>query len=131
MINQDCKILEYPSRFDSEYILAMYPEVEDEMMRIYEKTGRKDKLAAQLSVRIRYLEEKKKECILHREWFENYTGMEWLYCLKIKDRFHNFRIYFIFDDDKAVFLHAFVEKNKSDINKAKSVAEQRYLLFKE
>lgn len=108
----------------------MYPEVEEEMMKIYERSGSKAKFASQLSKRIEYLEDKKEKCVFHCEWFENYTGEEWLYCLKIKGTFHNFRMYFVFYNNKAVFLHAFVEKKKSDIKKAKKVVEARYEMLK-
>ena len=125
MMNNNCKILDYPVRIESEFITALYPDVEDELKKIFEKSGQKSKFAQQLKQRIKYLEENKEKCILHKEWFENYTDMEWLYSLRVKGQFHNFRMYFIFKDNQAIILHAFLEKRKSDIDKAKKIAFNR------
>lgn len=127
---REFKRLGYPAKIGSEYIVAMYPEVEDEMIKIYERSGEKNYFIGQLKQRIKYLEEKKKNCILHRNWFENYKGEDWLYCLIIKDK-QNFRMYFVFHNNKAVLLHAFVERrDTSDIRRAKKIAKERYEIIK-
>lgn len=121
--------LDYPWKIESDFILALYPEIRDELKRILEKSGSKNIIISQLKQRINYLEEYKDNCVFHKQWFENYKTIDWLYAVKVKSRDLNLRIYFSFVHNHAVFLHAFVEKSKSDLAKAKGVAAERYKLI--
>lgn len=122
--------LDYPWKIKSDFILAIHPEVRNELKRILGKSGSKNIIISQLKQRIDYLEEYKNNCAFHKQWFENYKTIDWLYAVRVKSKDLNLRIYFSFIENHAIFLHAFVEKSKSDLERAKSVATERYNLIK-
>lgn len=130
MSNNKILNLNYPLSIKSDFIAALYPSVENELKTIIEKSGQKKVLIAQLKQRLDYLENYKEKCVLHNQWFENYKKNDWLYCLKVKNRDVNLRIYFSFIADYAIFLHAFTETAKADLEKAKKKAAERYDLIK-
>ena len=80
---------------------------------ILERSGKKDDFTSKYKMRLKFLDERRENCVQKRDWFEVLKYGNKLYAMKIKDD-KNIRIIFSFVEYKdikyAVLLHAFEEK---------------------
>lgn len=106
----------YPAQFNSIFIRE-HPRFEDDLRKLVERSGVKDKFWGQYRERLKFLNEYSELCSKKTVWFENlrYTGED-LYAMKFKDQ-KNIRIIFAFIEymqkQYAVLLYPFQEKEKT------------------
>lgn len=103
----------YPEAFRGHYIRA-HRDYESDLIYILERSGKKADFTAKYKMRLKYLEERREQCVLKRDWFETLKHTGSLYSIKFKDD-KNIRILFSFVEYKgisyAILLHAFEEKS--------------------
>ncbi len=103
----------YPDQFRSTFIRE-HPKFEDDLRKLIERSGVKDKFWGQYQNRLKYLVEHSELCSEKTDWFENlrYVGEE-LYAMRFKDQ-KNIRILFVFIEymqkQYAILLYPFQEK---------------------
>ena len=126
-----CRII-YPEKVDNDKILK-HPEFEEELKSVLEESGYKSKFISLFRQRLKHLDERWKNCILKKDWFEILKGTNDIYSMKFKGQ-KNIRILFKFTGyegrEIALLLCTFEEKNsknksKDSYNKAIEVANKR------
>lgn len=124
--------IHYPKAFNGQYI-RIHLEFENDLQNILERSGQKVDFWAKYKQRLRFLDERKRECVRKRDWFEKLKHEKHLYSIKFKDE-KNIRIIFAFvaykNIEYAVLLYPFEEKdnkNKSQhsYDTAKPIAQER------
>lgn len=103
----------YPDRFRSTFIRE-HPKFEDDLRKLIERSGVKDKFWGQYQNRLKFLDEHSELCSEKTDWFENlrYVGEE-LYAMRFSNQ-KNIRILFVFIEymqkQYAILLYPFQEK---------------------
>jgi len=121
----------YPEAFNGEYIRTHW-EFEQDLQKILEQSGHKADFWSKFKQRLKFLDERKRECVRKRDWFEKLKHEDDLYSLKFKDK-RNIRILFAFvayeNIEYAILLYPFEErggKPKSyGYEKASQIARKR------
>ena len=130
-MNRWGKVL-YPEAFKGSYIRTHW-DYENDLKDILERSGKKDDFTSKYKMRLKFLDERRENCVQKRDWFEVLKYGNKLYAMKIKD-YKNIRIIFSFVEYKdikyAVLLHAFEEKtgkrkSPTSYDTAIRVAQQR------
>ena len=111
----------YPEEFRSSYIKE-HPKYENDLRELIERSGFRDKFRGLYRQRLKYLEERRKRCVLRENWFELLKHIDGELCvIKFKTQ-KNIRILFCFIEypemECAVLLYPFKEK-KSGKSKGK------------
>jgi len=111
-------VIEYPTKFNSNYINSVEPCFTETLSEIIEKSGRKDNIKGLFKQRLRYLEEKKHLAVLKTDWFENPKNHKGICFIRIIDGDLNIRISFKMLSFKgkpyAILIAAFTETKKSN-----------------
>lgn len=124
--------IHYPEAFNGEYIRVHW-DFEKDLKDILEKSGLKDNFTSKFKQRLKHLNDRKRECVRKRDWFEKLKKEKDLYSIKFKDE-KNVRILFAFiayeGIEYAILLYPFQEKddkNKSQYSydTAKPIAQGR------
>lgn len=106
----------YPKAFNGKYIRTHW-DFEDDLKDILERSGQKGAFWPKYKQRLRFLDERKHECVLKSDWFEKLRYDSDLYSLKFKDE-KNIRILFAFvayeGIEYAILLYPFQERNKKN-----------------
>ncbi len=85
----------YPEEFKSSYIKE-HSEYENDLRKLIERSGFKEKFSGLYKQRLEYLEERQELCILRKNWFELLKHVDGeLYVAKFKAQ-KNLRIIFCF-----------------------------------
>lgn len=104
----------YPKAFHGKYIRTHW-DFEGDLEDILDKSGKKADFWGKYKQRLQFLEERKRDCILRKNWFEKLKHVNDLYAVLFDKSEKNIRILFSFIEYKgveyAVFLYAFEEKD--------------------
>lgn len=119
--------IDYPEEFRSAYIKCL-PDLNTDLRKILETSGDRVAYGVFAVERYRFLEAQKNRCVFHKKWFESYGKYKGLtlFAIRFANTRHNIRIVFIFRNDKALLLHAFMERGNDDIERAKEIAYRRF-----
>jgi len=108
--------------------LKVHHKFNKELEGIIENSGYKDIFLNKYRKGLGFLDRLKTLCLEKKDLFEKLSGEENIYCMRLKGQ-KNIRILFSFVTidkcDKAILLHVFDEKNKSDYTKAIKIAKSR------
>lgn len=122
-----CKVL-YPEEFHSN-IIYEHHQVRSDLEALLERSGYKDRFIRQYRQRLRFLEERLFRCTDKTDWFESLKGEPDLYAMKLKGQL-NIRLIFKFcqlhDNQTAIILCGFHERNTSNYTSAIVEAKQRF-----
>lgn len=118
----------FTSKYPTEYIKVHY-RLDNELEDMLEKSGYKQSFLKKYQKSLRFLEGLKTRCYIgNSKLFEKLLDEDNLYSIKLFGE-KNIRILFIFmtinDENKAILLNAFEEKDKSDYEIAIKVANSR------
>ncbi|MEL7568418.1 MAG: hypothetical protein AAGU27_26575 [Dehalobacterium sp.] len=101
----------YPEAFQGKYIRTHW-DFEGDLKDILEKSGKKDDFWGKYKQRLQFLEERKRDCILRKNWFEKLKHVNDLYAVLFDKSQKNIRILFSFIEyqgvESAVLLYVFV-----------------------
>ena len=123
----------YPLKFNSKYIVT-HPDYESGLKDILERSGRESDFRNKYKNRLRFLEERKKNCVLRSKWFENLKQADQISAMIFDKSEKNIRILFSFieyeERQYAILLYAFEEKDrmsksKTSYNTGIPIAEKR------
>lgn len=123
----------YPEAFNAKYIRT-HLNFEIDLIDLLERSGKKADFWGKYRQRLRFLDERKEQCVLKSDWFEELRRTDGLYSMKFKKSQKNIRILFAFIEYNSVkyalLLYVFEEKdntNKSHYSYSAgiSVAEKR------
>lgn len=113
-MNRLGKVL-YPETFYGKYIRTHW-DFETDLKNILERSGRKADFSSKYKQRLRFLDERKKECTQRSNWFEDLKYTDNLYSILFDKNEKNIRILFSFIEykgvDYALLLYAFEEKDR-------------------
>lgn len=124
----------YPEKFNSKYIVT-HPACESDLKGILEKSGLNARFISIFKNRLRFLEDRKEQCILRDGWFENLKRADEINVIRFdKTIDKNIRILFAFikcnGAQYAILLYAFEEKggkpkSKNSYDNAIAIAQKR------
>ena len=119
--------MKYPRAFSSPpfYIIKA---AEDDLRKLYEKSGNKAKLISGLEKRMKYLQENGPLAVKHEEWFDRLTSANGeLYEMRFSKmkNLGNLRIIYCFLKGDICLLHVFQERKDSDTDLAIKVSLER------
>jgi len=104
----------YPEVFIGKYIRTHW-DFEHDLQKILERSGHKSDFWGKYKQRLRFLDERRKNCIQKHDWFERLKGTGDLYAIKFKDE-KNIRILFAFIEyeniEYVLLLYPFEEKDR-------------------
>lgn len=126
MNNKLCDII-YPEQFFSEEIMAHIEQIND-LKKILENSGYTEEFKRKYRVRLKFLNDKRFQCVLKKDWFESIKNESNLYSMKIKGTL-NIRVLFCFhkigNRQLILLLCSFHEKTTKDYKPAISLAYTR------
>lgn len=101
-----------------------------EMSNITKRSGIKDRFEGLLRLRLKFLYEYGRKCILKSDMFELLKGSDELYSMKFKKAPINIRLLFKFYDagngDVSIIVCSFIERDSSDYGRAIEAADRRF-----
>lgn len=107
----------YPEEFHGRHIRT-HLDFESDLTYILERSGRKADFGGKYKQRLRFLDERHKNCIQRSDWFEKLKHANNLYAMKFNRNEKNIRILFSFisceEIQYAVLLYAFDEKDRKN-----------------
>lgn len=115
-MNRKGKVL-YPEEFNSKYVVT-HPDYESDLKGILDRSGRKADFINKYKNRLRFLEERKKNCVQRSKWFEDLKRADQINAILFDKNEKNIRILFSFIEHKgiqyAILLYAFEEKDNKN-----------------
>lgn len=113
-MNRIGKVL-YPEAFHGKYIRTHW-QFEDDLKGILERSGQKSNFTNKYKQRLRFLDERSKECVQRRSWFEKLRHVQDLWAIIFDKDEKNIRVLFSFVTlhgvEYAILLYVFEEKDR-------------------